>query len=31
LQWSESGGVDKASKSWQECEDLIASVRSRIL
>jgi aldehyde:ferredoxin oxidoreductase len=31
LQWSESGGVDKASKSWQECEDLIANVRSRIL
>ena len=31
LQWSESGGVDKASKIWQECEDLIAGVRSRIL
>jgi aldehyde:ferredoxin oxidoreductase len=31
LLWSESGGVDKASKSWQECEDLISSVRSRIL
>ena len=31
LKWSESGGVDKASKSWQECEDLIASVQSRIL
>ena len=31
LQWSESGGVDKASKIWQECDDLIASVRSRIL
>jgi hypothetical protein len=29
--WNESGGVDKASKIWQECEDLIASVRSRIL
>jgi aldehyde:ferredoxin oxidoreductase len=31
LQWSETGGVDKASKIWQECDDLIASVRSRIL
>ena len=31
LLWNESGGVDKASKIWQECEDLIASVRSRIL
>jgi len=31
LKWSEFGGVDKASKSWQECEDLIATVRSRIL
>jgi aldehyde:ferredoxin oxidoreductase len=31
LQWNEYGGVDKASKIWQECEDLIASVRSRIL
>ena len=31
LQWSESGGVDKASKNWQECERLISDVRSRIL
>ena len=31
LQWSESGGVDKASKIWQECERLISDVRSRIL
>jgi aldehyde:ferredoxin oxidoreductase len=31
LLWNESGGVDKLSKIWQECEDLIASVRSRIL
>ena len=31
LLWNESGGVDKASKIWQECEDLIADVRSRIL
>ena len=31
LLWNESGGVDKASKIWQECEDLIAGVRSRIL
>ena len=31
LLWNESGGVDKSSKIWQECEDLIASVRSRIL
>ena len=31
LLWNESGGVDKASKIWQECDDLIASVRSRIL
>jgi aldehyde:ferredoxin oxidoreductase len=30
LQWSESGGVDTASKNWQECQDLIATVRSRI-
>ena len=31
LLWNESGGVDKSSKIWQECEDLIADVRSRIL
>jgi len=31
LQWSESGGVDKESKMWQECEQLISAVRSRIL
>ena len=31
LLWNESGGVDKSSKIWQECEDLIAGVRSRIL
>ena len=31
LLWNESGGVDKSSEIWQECEDLIASVRSRIL
>jgi aldehyde:ferredoxin oxidoreductase len=31
LLWKESGGVDKSSKIWQECEDLIADVRSRIL
>ena len=31
LLWSESGGVDKSSKIWQKCEDLIAGVRSRIL
>jgi aldehyde:ferredoxin oxidoreductase len=30
LQWRETGGVDKASKIWQECEDLISTVRSRI-
>ena len=31
LQWSESGGVDQASKIWQECERSIVAVRSRIL
>jgi len=31
LQWSESGGVDPASKIWQECERSIVAVRSRIL
>jgi len=31
LQWSKSGGVDKASKIWQECERSIAAVSSRIL
>ena len=31
LLWSESGGVDQASKIWQECERSIVAVRSRIL
>ena len=31
LQWSESGGVDQASKIWQECERSIVAVRRRIL
>jgi aldehyde:ferredoxin oxidoreductase len=31
LQWSDDGGVDKATNIWSECEDAITTVRSRIL
>lgn len=31
LQWNDDGGVDKTTNLWRACEDVIISVRSRIL